>query len=81
VSPVVLRVGRYRLSFYAADRAEPAHVHVFSADGTAKFWLEPGVALSSAGGYDDRELRRLARLVHEHRDELLRKWHEFFGRR
>src|SRR5688500_9506748 len=30
--------------------AEAAHVHVFSADGTAKFWLEPGVALSERRG-------------------------------
>ena len=39
--PTILRVGAYRFFFYASDRAEPVHVHVEGADGTAKFWLDP----------------------------------------
>ena len=45
----------------------------------AKFWLEP-LAMERAGGFTRVELNAIARLVQEHRDDLLRSWDEFFGR-
>lgn len=74
--PVVLRVGPYRFFFYAADRAEPPHVHVKREDMAAKFWLEP-VALARSGYFSRVELARIERLVDEHQADLLRQWHEF----
>jgi hypothetical protein len=44
----------------------------------AKFWLDP-VALQKAGGFGRSELNRVARLVVEHREQLLESWDEFFG--
>jgi hypothetical protein len=40
---------------------------------SAKFWLEP-VALARNLGYSPHELRRIERLVIEHRDELRKAW-------
>jgi hypothetical protein len=80
MSPVVLRIGRYRFSFYGGDAAERAHVHVFGGDGTAKFWLRPDVALAVRAGYDDREIREIERLVNDNRGYLLERWDGFFGR-
>ncbi len=76
--PTVLRVGPYRVFFYASDRDEPAHVHVERDDDTAKFWLDP-VRLQSSGGYGRNELNHIQRLVEENRKQLLRSWNEFFG--
>jgi len=45
----------------------------------AKFWLEP-VALERAGGFSRVELNAITSLVQEHRTQLLKRWHEFFGR-
>jgi hypothetical protein len=48
-------------------------------DGEASFWLSP-VALREASGYTPREIERIRRVVVAHRQEILRRWHEFFGR-
>ena len=39
--PTVLRVGPYRVFFYANDRDEPEHMHIEREDNLAKFWLDP----------------------------------------
>ena len=44
----------------------------------AKFWLEP-VRLQESGGFRRGELTRIAALVAEHQDHLVRAWNEFFG--
>ena len=76
--PTVLRVGPYRFFFYAGDRGEPRHMHVEREASRAKFWLEP-VRLQESGGFRGAELNRLAALVAEHRDELVRAWDDYFG--
>jgi hypothetical protein len=45
----------------------------------AKFWLDP-IALERAGGFNRAELNTIAKLVYEHRETLLERWYEFFGR-
>lgn len=75
--PTVGRVGPYRFFFVSNDRSEPAHIHVESGTGFAKFWLTP-VSLARSVGYGGHEERELLRLVEERRDEFERKWHEFF---
>lgn len=77
--PTVLRIGPYRFFFYAGDRDEPAHVHVERDRNKAKFWLEP-VRLQSSIGFASFELNRIQRLIEERRGQLLRDWHEYFGR-
>ena len=75
--PTVLRIGSARFFFYSNEGAEPPHVHVEEAGAVAKFWLEP-VSLASSSRFRAHSLRRLERLVAEHRDEFLEAWHEFF---
>lgn len=77
--PTVLRIGAYRLFFVSLDRDEPPHIHIRRENRVAKFWLDP-VALQQAGGYNRSELNTIAALIYEHRNTLLEKWHEFFGR-
>jgi len=76
--PTVLRVGPYRFFFYSSDAAEPRHIHVEREANRAKFWLEP-VRLQESGGFRRGELTRIAALVAEHQDHLVRAWNEFFG--
>jgi hypothetical protein len=45
---------------------------------TAKFWLEP-VSLARNLGFGTPELRRLERILTEHREEFLEAWNEYFG--
>jgi hypothetical protein len=76
--PTVLRSGPYRLFFYSGDGDEPPHVHVVRDENTAKFWLLP-VRLQSSGGFRPAEVRRIQRLIEEHREELLRSWDAYFN--
>jgi Domain of unknown function (DUF4160) len=78
--PTVLRSGPYRCFFVSLDRDEPPHIHVRRENMVAKFWLEPVMVLERAGGFSRAELNRIAKLVDEHRDAFLERWHDFFGR-
>lgn len=76
--PTALRSGPYRFFFYAGDRDEPPHVHVEREANRAKLWLEP-VRLQESGGFSAREINRIAALVENHREELLKAWNEYFN--
>lgn len=78
--PTVYRLGPYRFYFYSEENDashEAPHVHVRSGDGVASFWLVP-VRTRDFQAYTPREVERIRRIVVEHRDLLLRRWHEFF---
>jgi hypothetical protein len=77
--PTVWRSGPYRFFFYAGDREEPPHVHVERERSSAKFWLEP-VRLHKSRGFARIELNRIQALIQAHHEELVRAWHEYFGR-
>ena len=73
--PTVLRIGRFRFHFYSDERGEPAHIHIATADGECKFWLEP-IALANNKGLRPNLLRRIERLVYEHAEFLKEKYHD-----
>jgi hypothetical protein len=77
--PTIARLGPYRFFFYSSDRGEPRHVHVERENMIAKFWLA-GPSLAESKGFTAHELRTVARVVAEHRDEFIEAWDEHFGR-
>ena len=77
--PTVLRISSFRFHFYSNEGEEPPHIHVDTGDGECKFWLEP-VALAVNRGVAAVTVRRIERLVYEHRDLLREKYREFHGR-
>lgn len=76
--PTVLRIGAFRFFFYSNENAEPAHIHVRSADGEAKYWLDPS-SLVWNRGFNERQLRQIEQLIRDNQDSLLAAWAEFFG--
>jgi hypothetical protein len=48
--PTALRIGSYRIYFYSYDCGEPRHMHVDRENRSAKFWLDPDVALEENHG-------------------------------
>jgi hypothetical protein len=76
--PTIDDIGPYKFFFYSAEGTEPPHVYVRRDQSTAKFWLEP-VRLARSRGFGDHELRRLQKLIEEHRDRMLEAWNEHFG--
>lgn len=78
MSPTVFREGGYR--FYFFSREEPRmHVHVQSADGEAKFWLEPAIELAQNFGLNDRQLRSVQTLIEAHAHDIRTAWSKHFG--
>lgn len=75
--PTALRIGPYRIYFYSYDCDEPQHMHVDRDSASAKFWLEPSVTLAVNYGFGRRELRRIERILSEHREVLTHEWHNF----
>lgn len=55
------------------------HVHVGSADGEAKFWIEPRIELAQNYGLNAPNLKAARELVKEHEDEIRKAWAEHFG--
>ncbi len=78
MSPTIFFSGPYRFFFFSREETRK-HVHVMSADGEAKFWIEPEIALADFKGLKKKQLRRLQTLVEEHRDEIESAWEEHFG--
>ena len=76
--PTVLRVGRYRFSFFSNENLEPPHVHVHADSDQAKFWLDP-VVLAANYGFRARDLSEMERIVLQHRATLLEAWYEHFS--
>jgi len=76
--PTALRIGPYRLFFYAGDRDEPQHIHVERNDKTAKFWLDP-VRMQSSGGFSRAELGRIQKIIQENHTKLVEAWNGYFS--
>jgi hypothetical protein len=55
------------------------HVHVVSADGLAKFWIEPEVELAMSNGLSKKDLKSIEAIVKERKDEIAEAWRCHFG--
>lgn len=76
--PTIYREGPYR--FFLNSREETRmHVHVQAPDGTAKFWLEPIVALAVAYQLNAKELGQIEQLVKVHQHEFIAAWRHHFS--
>lgn len=75
--PTTLRIGPFRCYFYAYDCGEPRHTHIDRDRLSAKFWLDPDIALATNIGFSRRELRQIERMLREHLEGLRYEWDAF----
>jgi hypothetical protein len=52
-------------------------MHIDRESRSAKFWLDPDVALAANHGYSRRELRDIERVMREHLETLRHEWDAF----
>ncbi len=78
MSPTVLRVRPYRFFFNSREETRRP-VHIATADGVAKFWLEPLIALESYHNLSSKELKAIEDLVKEYQDEFRAAWDRHFS--
>lgn len=76
--PTIYRYKGFRFHFFSGEGSEPPHVHIRKNPDDCKFWLQP-VELAYNDGMKPHELTELQRVVEEHQEEFLRKWHEHFS--
>jgi hypothetical protein len=79
--PAVLRYKGYRFFFYSneGEPREPLHIHVRKGEAVCKFWLDPRPVVAQSHGMSSAELRELATVVLENREQIVRYWNEHFG--
>lgn len=78
MSPTIFREDGYRFYFFSREE-ERMHVHVHSAQGEAKFWLEPKIELAQNFGMSVQQIRAVQTKVEAHADEICAAWHRHFG--
>lgn len=78
--PTILRIGPYRFHFYSDGYNEPTHIHIETADGECKFWLNP-VKLANNKNLRPKTVRDIEKLVFENNLLLYAKFQEYHARR
>jgi len=77
MSTTVLRVRGFRLYFFSREETR-MHIHVYHADGEAKFWLEPVVEVAANYGLNSTRLGEATSIIEEHLDEIRSAWAKHF---
>ena len=77
MSPTIYREGPYRFFFNSREESR-MHVHVACAQGIAKFWLEPIIALANFHGLRSKELADIESIIQEHLNEFINRWNQHF---
>lgn len=78
MSPTVFREGPFRFFFFSREETR-IHIHVQSADGEAKFWVDPAIELAQSYGMSTVDLNRLEQSVREHEQEIRDAWNSHFA--
>ncbi|MBF0252766.1 MAG: DUF4160 domain-containing protein [Candidatus Omnitrophica bacterium] len=80
MSPTIFREKGYRF-YFLSNEEDRMHVHVECSSGEAKFWIEPIVALSSHHKLNNAKLNEIQRIEEKHKNEIIKEWKKFFGKR
>ena len=73
MSPTVFRERGYRFFFFSREE-DRMHVHVYSGDGEAKFWLEPELELAKNYHLSRPQLKQIEEIIEAHYHELTSGW-------
>ena len=64
--------------FYTREH-EPVHVHIKTADGSAKFDICPEIKLVKNNGVKLKDLKHAEAIIEENRALFIEEWEEIFG--
>lgn len=57
------------------------HIHIECADGEAKFWIEPIIALATYCKLNPKKLNEIRKIVEAHKSEIVKEWKRHFSKR
>lgn len=76
--PELFRFFGMRFFFYSLEHL-PIHIHVRNADGSAKFNVEPEVALVESKGMKTKDLMLAEEIIKEKKEDIIQQWKKFHG--
>ena len=77
MSPTVFKYRGYRFFFFSREEKR-VHVHVYCADGEAKFWLSPTVGLAQNCKLSKKQIAELKKIIQERQDDIKGAWKKHF---
>jgi len=78
LSPTVFKEGEYRFFFFSREE-QRIHVHVVSADGEAKFWLDPEIELAKNHRLTRHQLKQIEVIIEARKHDIINAWQQHFG--
>ena len=64
-----------------SNEEERMHVHVVKAENEAKFWLEPVIELADNFGFNNKEIKKITKMVENYGNEFKQQFAAHIGRR
>lgn len=78
--PEIFRFFGFSFFYYSKDHLPP-HVHVEGANGMAKFeWDGSSFILKEKQGIKANDLKRIASVIDENKDLIIKHWNNYFDR-
>ncbi|MEI6753315.1 MAG: DUF4160 domain-containing protein [Paludibacter sp.] len=74
---IFIALGIY-FRFYSREH-EPIHVHIKTADGNAKFDIDPEIRLITNNGVKPKDLKHAEAIIEENRELFIKEWKNTFG--
>ena len=78
MSPTIFQYRNFRFFFFSREESR-MHVHVYTPNGEAKFWLTPKVELAINAGLKAAELKTAQTQILRHEDEIKAAWKKHFS--
>lgn len=76
--PTLLKWKGWIFLFYSSDGDEPPHVHIRKDRMEIKIWLS-NCEVARNSGVRAHDVTELCKIVSEHKENFLERWHEYFG--
>jgi hypothetical protein len=78
MSPTIFQYRNFRFFFFSREESR-MHVHVYTPNGEAKFWLTPKIELAVKCGLKSSELKTAETQIKRHEDQIKAAWEKHFG--
>jgi len=75
--PTVLKLNGYRFFFFSREELRQ-HIHIYSTDGEAKFWLKPHIELAKNYNFSKKQLNEIEKIIKNHYNDFVKAWEEHF---
>mgnify|MGYP000032790950 FL=1 len=78
MSPVFRREDGYVFKIFSNEEKRK-HIHVYKAENSAKFWLEPSVELASNEGFSNKEIRKILSIINIYANQFRKQYQDHVG--